>query len=353
MLDKKYLLIIATLVAIVSGWYFWQQNSADQTNSAFISSNGRIEATEIDIATKIAGRVSGIFVDEGAFVKKGDLLATMQVDSLEAQHREANAQRAQAINAVATAEAQVAMRKSDKTAVLAQLAKAEAEYDAAKKRFDRTKALANDGAISEQTLEDDQVKMQSAKATLEATKAQVVSADASIVASEVQVVSAKSQVEAIDATIDRIEVEIEDSKLKAPRDGRVQYRVAQVGEVLSAGGRVMNLLDLSDVYMTFFLPTEVAGRLALGADVRILLDAAPDYPIPAKISFVASAAQFTPKTVETASERQKLMFRVRAQIDKALLQKHIEYVKTGLPAEVWIRLDDKQEWLPRLQTKFE
>src|SRR5690606_20463553 len=148
---------------------------------------------------------------------------------------------------------------------------------------------------------------------------------------QAQVVSAQSQVEAIDATIERIEAEIEDSQLRAPRDGRVQFRVAQPGEVLGAGGRVLNLIDLSDVYMTFFLPTEAAGRLALGTAVRRVLEAAPQYVIPARISFIASTAQVTPRTVETASERQKLMFRVRARIERELLLEHLEQVKTGLP----------------------
>jgi HlyD family secretion protein len=108
------------------------------------------------------------------------------------------------------------------------------------------------------------------------------------------------------------------------------------------------MIDLSDVYMTFFLPTEAAGRLALGSEVRIVLDVAPQYVIPARVSFVASAAQFTPKTVETASERQKLMFRVRAQIDRELLREHLEQVKTGLPGEAWVRLDPSREWPARL-----
>jgi HlyD family secretion protein len=111
---------------------------------------------------------------------------------------------------------------------------------------------------------------------------------------------------------------------------------------------VLNLVDLSDVYMTFFLPETLAGRVALGSEARIVLDAAPRYVIPAKISFVSSTAQFTPKTVETASEREKLMFRVRAQIDRELLLKHLEQVKTGLPGVAWVRIDPQAEWPARL-----
>ena len=121
-----------------------------------------------------------------------------------------------------------------------------------------------------------------------------------------QIVSAEALVEAAQATVERIQADLDDSVLKAPRDGRVQYRVVQPGEVVAAGGAVLNMVDLSDVYMTFFLPTSDAGRVALGAEARIVLDAAPEYVIPARISYVADVAQFTPKTVETEDERQKL-----------------------------------------------
>jgi len=137
--------------------------------------------------------------------------------------------------------------------------------------------------------------------------------------------------------------------LKSPRAGRVQYRVAQPGEVLSAGGRVLNLVDLGDVHMTFFLPTVQAGRVALGAEVRLVLDAAPQYVIPAKATFVADVAQFTPKTVETEEERLKLMFRIKAQIPPELLTKYIQQVKTGLPGMAYVRLDPNVEWPARLQ----
>ncbi|EGE7982035.1 HlyD family efflux transporter periplasmic adaptor subunit, partial [Escherichia coli] len=142
----------------------------------------------------------------------------------------------------------------------------------------------------------------------------------------------------------RIAADIDDSELKAPRDGRVQYRVAEPGEVLAAGGRVLNMVDLSDVYMTFFLPTEQAGTLKLGGEARLILDAAPDLRIPATISFVASVAQFTPKTVETRDERLKLMFRVKARIPPELLQQHLEYVKTGLPGVAWVRVNEELPW---------
>ena len=164
------------------------------------------------------------------------------------------------------------------------------------------------------------------------------------VSQAVKETGANATVKAADATVSRVKADIDDSALAAPRDARVQYRIAQPGEVLAGGGRLLNLVDLSDVYMTFFVPETDAGRIAMGSEVRIVLDAAPQYVIPARVSFVASTAQFTPKTVETATERQKLMFRVKAQIDRDLLRKHLKLVKTGLPGMAWLKLDGQAEW---------
>lgn len=159
-------------------------------------------------------------------------------------------------------------------------------------------------------------------------------------------------IEAVKATVDRLQADINDSELKAPLNGRVQYRIAEPGEVLGAGGRLLSMVDLTDVYMTFFLPTEAAGKVALGSDIRLVLDALPNYVIPAKASFVASVAQFTPKTVETESERLKLMFRVRARIDPHLLKQHIDQVKTGVPGMAYVKLDSAAAWPTNLEIKL-
>jgi HlyD family secretion protein len=140
--------------------------------------------------------------------------------------------------------------------------------------------------------------------------------------------------------------------LKSPIRGRVLYRLAEPGEVLAAGGKVLTVLDLSDVYMTIFLPTGLAGRIAIAAEARIILDAAPQYVIPATVSFVAPRSQFTPKEVETKTEREKLMFRVKVKIDPELLQKYLEKVKTGLPGVAYVRLDAGTPWPQHLNIKL-
>lgn len=423
---KRLIAVAAVVVAAAAAFLLWLGMRPKPESLA--SGNGRIEATEIDVAAKLAGRVQDVQVKEGDFVQAGQLLAQMQIDVLEAQADEARAQHQQSISAEASARAQVALRESDKAAaeavvlqresdkaaaeaVVAQresdktaaeavlvqresdktaadavVVQRESELDAAQRRLARTETLSKEGAASIQELDDDRAQERSARAGLVAAKAQTTAANAvigsaraQVLAAQAAIAAAKSQVAtaqaavaaakaqvlasqsaiqaaigdvagaqsavlAAKATVARVEADLADSALKAPRDGRVQYLIAQPGEVLGAGGKVLNLVDLADVYMTFFLPERAAGRVALGGDVRIVLDAAPSLVIPAKVSFVASTAQFTPKTVETASERQKLMFRVKAQIDPDLLRQHIQFVKTGLPGVAWIKLDPQAQW---------
>lgn len=338
--------VIACVLAAVIAWRWFQPNPLPE---GFARGNGRVEATEIDVATKIAGRVQEILVKEGAFVRAGDVLARMDTSVLEAQRREAEAYVKRAEIAVETARSQVGQRQAEKRAAEATVAQREAELEAARRRLARTEELAATGTAAIQTLDDHRAQFEAAKAAVSAAQAQSAAADAAIGTAEAQVVSAQAEVEAAKATLQRIVADIEDSTLRSPRDGRVQYRTAEPGEVLAAGGRVLNLVDLGDVYMTFFLPTAQAGRTALGADVRLVLDAAPQVVIPAKISFVSDVAQFTPKTVETEQEREKLMFRVKAQISPDLLRKYITQVKTGLPGVAYVQLDPKAEWPAELQ----
>lgn len=352
-LNKRWLVRIVLLgVATGVAFFVWKYFQPKKLPAGFASGNGRIEAVEIDIAAKTPGRIKDILVNEGDFVTAGQIVARMDTEVLEAQLREAEAGLRQAQSSVETARRQVAQRESEKETALAVVAQREAELDVAKKRLARSEILASEGATALQVLDDDRAGAQRAQAALSAAKSQVAAAEAAIATAVSQVVGTRSVIEASQATIQRLQAEINDSALKAPRDGRVQYRVAQPGEVLGAGGRVLNLVDLGDVYMTFFLPTETAGRIALGTEVRLVFDAAPQYVIPARVSFVADVAQFTPKTVETEVERQKLMFRIKAQIGPELLQKHIRYVKTGVPGMAYVRIDPRLEWPTELQIKL-
>ena len=343
----KAMAILAAIAVI--GVLMWTELRPSGLGDGFASGNGRIEATEIDIATKSPGRVLAILVDEGDFIQSGQVLARMDTEVLQAQLNQARAQVRQGENAILTAQAMVAQRESERATAEAVVTQRRAELTAAQKRHQRTETLVARNAMARQQLDDDLAAMQSAQAALAAARSQVISADAGIAAAKSQVIEAQSAVEAAQAGVERLQADIRDSELKSDRTARVQYRVAQPGEVLGAGGKLLNLVDLADVYMTFFLPERQAGRVAIGSEVRIVIDAAPQYVIPAKVSYVAGVAQFTPKTVETESEREKLMFRVKARIDPELLKRHMEQVKTGLPGVAYLKLDADSEWPAHLQ----
>jgi HlyD family secretion protein len=130
----------------------------------------------------------------------------------------------------------------------------------------------------------------------------------------------------------------------------VQYRLVNTGEVIGAGAKIFTLLDLSNVYMTMFLPTEEAGKVAVGSEGRIVLDALPNLVVPGHVSFVSATSQFTPKMVETRAECDKLMFRVKVRIAPELVAQHMAAVRTGLPGVAYVRVDPKVDWPAQLQT---
>ena len=348
---KKYVPVALAIGVAIAGLLLWKFMQNNGPGSNFVSGNGRIEAIEIDIATKMAGRIETVLVKEGQYVQAGQPLVQMQSDTLQAQRDEAHAREQQAIHSVASAQAQLAARLSDQAAAEAVVIMRESDLDAAQRRLARTSTLAKEGASSKQELDDDRARVKSMQATLNAAKAQVEAARAAANAANAQVTGAQAFVTASEATTKRIDADLKDSLLKAPRAARVQFVIAQEGEVLGAGGKALNLVDLQDVYMSFFLPEAAAGKVNLGAQVRIVLDSSPTRPLPATVTFISSTAQFTPKTVETASERQKLMFRVKAKIDQGYIDQNSNRIKTGMPGIAWLRLDANTPWPANLELK--
>jgi HlyD family secretion protein len=244
------------------------------------------------------------------------VLAQIDIDELTAQRLEAEAQLRRARDAQRTAEAVLAQRESELKLARVDLA--------------RSENLAPEGAVSTQQLDHDRTRWETAQAAVRAAQEQLNETESSIAAAA--------------ASLQRIQVQIDESTLVSPIRGRVVYRLAEPGEVLAGGGKVVTMLDLADVYMTIFLPTEQAGRVAYGAEARVVLDALPGLVLPARVSFASPEAQFTPKEVETRTEREKLMFRFKVKLDQALLEQHLEQVKTGVPGVSYIRMADGGEW---------
>lgn len=351
-MNKKIIIGAVVVLAAAGGYFAWDYHkNAIYHNKNLTYGNGRLEATELYISSKLSGKIEDIRVTDGDYVKKGQTLSMMQTNTLKAELAQAEAKLLQAKANKISAEATIQLKKSELDAMKAKQSQAVSKLDSATKRYERFKPLRDSKAISQQDFENAETTYLTAKAELEGAKADIKKAQADVSVSEAQLKAADANIKAAEADVARIKADLDDCKLVAPLDGRIQYRISQPGEVLSAGGRVLNMIDLEDVYMTFYLPEIEAGKVKIGSDVRLVLDAIPDTPLPATVSYVANQAQFTPKTVETKVERQKLMFRVKARIAPELLRKYREYVKTGLPGMAWVKLDPNAEWPEQLKLK--
>ncbi|MGI9334542.1 MAG: HlyD family secretion protein [Gammaproteobacteria bacterium] len=306
------------------GWLADLLPAEDAVPAGFAVANGRIEATEVDIATKLPGRIEVVLADEGDVVEAGDVVARMDTRTLDAELEQAEAELRRAHTERAHAEAVVVQQR--------------AERDFQAKELVRFQALALKGSVSFESLDQRRSMQQVAQARLQAA--------------QIKVAQSQAEIDAAQATVKRVKVELDETTLVAPRRGRVLYRLAEPGEMLAAGGKIMTLLDLSDVYMTVFMPETVAGRIPLGADARMVLDAAPDVVIPARVVFVSPQAQFTPKQVETRSEREKLSFRVKVAVDPELAARYENQVKSGVPGVSYVRLNAADAWPQHLEVRL-
>jgi HlyD family secretion protein len=316
----RALALLVVLISGLAGGYWWLHRGTGPPPGIALG-NGRLEADQIDIDTKFAGRVARLLVDEGDVVKRGQVLAVMDTSDLEATLRKEEALVRQAQHALEEAKANLAQQET--RAVFA------------KQELDRTRTLVSRGFATVELLDERQQLMVAAAAAQAAAGAKVAEAQHALAAAG--------------HDVELYRINIADNTLVAPKEGPIEYRVANVGEVLPAGGKVFTMLDASYVYMDIYLPTAEAGRVRIGSDGRIVLDAYPGHVIPAKVVFIASQAQFTPKTVETKDERDKLMFRVRVRIDPQRLEGRAAIVKSGLPGIAYVRTDPSVAWPANLR----
>ena len=321
---KPVVFLLLAAAAAAGAIHFILQRPAGLP-AGIVDGNGRLEATEVDVASKLAGRLRELVPREGDRVEAGDVVGRLDADELRAQLRVAQAQVDQARQALAQSQAGVRKSRSD--------------VSLAGKTLQRSEELVGRGFISRNKLDSDVTGMEGARAGMAQAQGKVGEAEAAVLA-------AQARVEALQATL-------ADSELKAPVGGRVLYRLAEPGEVLAAGGKALTLVDLDDMFMSIYLSTATAGRVALGAEARILLDALPGQPIPASVVFVAPQAQFTPREVETRSEREKLMFRVKLRADPAWLAAHRDLAKGGMPGVGYVRLEPAVAWPAALQPAAE
>ena len=316
----KGLIVAGLATATIGGIYLFNYMNRPELPKSIAFGNGRIEATEVDIATKIPGRLIDVSVNEGDAVKTGQIVAKLDTDELNAK--------------VKQAQAQIQQARENRNYALAIVRQRQSELNLARKNLARSQNLYVNNNISLVQLQQHESALDTHSAALAAAKTQIIAADNAISA-------ALAQKEAIETNID-------DSTLKSPVNGRVLYKMLEAGEVIGSGGKVLTVLEIDDIYMTIFLPTADAGRVKIGSEARIKLDAL-DAAIPARVSFISPEAQFTPKEIETESEREKLMFRIKVKIDPTFLKNQSFRFSSGTPGIAHIRLDEKTPWPDELK----
>jgi HlyD family secretion protein len=317
-MSKKVQALILAAVVAIAGYFGYQHWRTAQSAlpKGIASGNGRIEAKLVDIAPKESLRVKEIRVDEGALVRPGQVLVVMDTATLRSQLAEAK------LNVAATEE-KVAISK-------ATIERRKAEIELAKVEVRRSSNLVRERAGSQRELDVRRTALQTTTAAL---------------AEEVaKLRTTEEEVKVAQASVATIQTRIDDATLKSPVTGRVLYRLAEVGEVVAAGGKVLTLVNLNDVYMEIFLPSEQAALLNVGAEARLTIDALPDRAVAGFVSFVSPEAQFTPKQVETKSEREKLMFRVKIRVPEKTVETYVDRIKTGIRGVGYVKFDDSVEW---------
>lgn len=320
---RRLLTLSVLLLFGVAAFYLWKSSQPAGLPPGIASGNGRLEATEVDVATKVAGRLASVAFREGDAVACDQAVAELDADDLRARLR--------------AAEAQVHQVRAAAQQSRAGLASALSQQKLARATLDRTQDLVKRGFVSGAKLDQDRSGHQTA--------------DAAVAAAQSRVSESNSAIAAAEAREEELRVALRDTTLQAPVAGRVLYRLAEPGEILAAGGKVLTLLDMADVYMSIYLPAGEAGKVVVGDTARIVLDALPEQAIPARVIFVAPRAQFTPKEVETRNEREKLMFRVKLKVEPEWLAAHAELAKPGMPGVAYVRTVPDAVWPAAAATK--
>ncbi|HEX2957765.1 MAG TPA: HlyD family efflux transporter periplasmic adaptor subunit [Chitinispirillaceae bacterium] len=317
----RWIIISLVIIAIGLTVILLLNKRCNKLPDGIASGNGRIEAEQVEVAAKEPLRVQEVLVAEGDLVKKDQVLVKLNTETLDAELAEANKN-------VTAVEEKVAITR-------AAIQRVKSEIELARIEADRARKLVQTGAGSQR---DYDIRRSKVKTTT-----------AALAEEEARLNAAEQEVKVAQANVTTIQTHIDDATLVSPVLGRVLYKLTEPGEVVSAGGSVLTLVDLSDVYMEIFLPSNQAAALKIGGEGRITMDYMPGWALPACVSFVSPEAQFTPKQVETESEREMLMFRVRLQIPQELVLHYIEQIKTGVRGIGYVKIDESVQWPEQLQ----
>jgi HlyD family secretion protein len=310
------------------------QGCRNQNNPQVISASGTVEAVEVNVASKTAGQVEKLLVQEGARVAKGDVLAIIDSSSLEIQLREAEA-------AVALAEAQLELllkgaRIEDIRQAEGILSQAQANLKLAEDEFQRIDALFAKQSATAQQRDNAETRLAVARAQHEVAKQGLQRLERFARPEELK--QARARLEQAAAGRDLLKKMVADATIVSPTPGIVTHKAVEQGEYVSPGTTLVTVADLSLVRLEIFVPEPEVGRIRLGQSADVTIDSYPGRAFRGEVIFISPEAEFTPKNIQTKEERVKLVYRVKIGVPNSEV-----ILKPGMPADAIISLAAAQK----------
>ncbi len=296
---RRVLVVLAVLVVVLATLIavrLWTQRRALDAPSG---GSGEIEATTVDLSSRVGARILEVLVREGAAVQKGDLLVRLDCSDPEAQ--------------LAEAEARLAAARRQAIAAGAQIQATERSRDAAERQAKRLSALPQD--VPEASIDQTEASAAGLKHQTEAARAQAAAAAA--------------QVRAAEAAVTRARLLAEECVIVAPRDAEVETLPHEAGELVSPGAVLVRLVDVSDIKATFYLPNAEIGAVKPGAPAVVVADAWPGETFEGAVRTVALEAEFTPRNIQTRTDRDRLVYPVEVTV-----KNRGGKLRAGMPVQV-------------------
>ena len=348
---RKVLLAVLLAAAAGGGWWLYQQQESTALPDFVFHSNGRLELNRLDVASLYPGRVERVLVAEGDAVKANEVLVELSSAQSSGQLAAAQAATLRAAELVQRARAGVTQAQQAVARADAEIAAYRQQQKVAKLELDNAKQMRREDLVSASELAKRQADFERATASVKAAQAARAEAQAAVAQGQAAVAEAEAGVKQAQAQADTAASADADMAIRSPLTARVEYRLVEPGTVIGAGSRVISLLDPADVSMNVFLPNATVGGLRVGDEARLVLDGI-DAVFPAQVSFIASEAQFTPKAVETADEREKLVFRVKLKVPAKVAQRYDRLLKGGMTGDGYVRRDSSQAWPLALEVRL-
>jgi HlyD family secretion protein len=324
---NRTVLIMLGVLALMAAGYLYVHTAANQAPDSSLRISGNIEAHESVVSFKVQGRIMELPVQEGQYVKQGDLLARLDDDDYRQQ--------------VSVDEATVGMRKAELELSVAgsrvqeiQAAKqtlidARADLELKRAEFRRRQELLAEQGVSEEDIDRAASQLKRAQATYERAKQtydQVVEGTR-----KEEIAVRRANLESAREALQMSRLKLNYTVLTAPVSGVVLVRQAELGEVVSAGTPVVTIADVEHLWMRGYLNETDLGRVTWGQSATIHTDTFSDKTYQGRVSFISSQAEFTPKSVETHKERVTLVYRIKIDLDNPNHE-----LKPGMPAEAVI-----------------